>query len=136
MYFRVGQKGIYKNILIYFWTTLGLVILSTVAEMTSYTLFRAPAPAGFGLKELIILFLLKILFDFIFIIMFRLSRGSQLAENGPLYGFLWFLGFSVPAEVGFWLVFKYEVAIAYAGLLSGLVSFPIKGWIVKKIKLP
>jgi len=125
-----------KNILIYVWTTLGLVILSTVAEMTSYTLLRAPAPAGFGTKELVILFLLKVLFDFIFILMFRLSRGSKLAENGALYGFLWFLGFSFPNEVGFWLVFKYEAVTAYAGLLSGLVSFPIKGWIVKKIKLP
>ena len=125
-----------KNTMIYVWTILGLVILSTVAEMTSYPLFRAPAPAGFGTKEVVILFLLKILFDSDFILMFRLSRGSKLAENGPLYGLLWFLGFSVPSEVGFWLVFKYKVAIAYAGLLSGLVTFPLKGWIVKKIKLP
>ncbi|OGB99971.1 hypothetical protein A2V82_09720 [candidate division KSB1 bacterium RBG_16_48_16] len=125
-----------KNTMIYVWTILGLVILSTVAEMTSYPLFRAPAPAGFGTKEVVILFLLKILFDSDFILMFRLSRGSKLAENGPLYGLLWFLGFSVPSEVGFWLVFKYKVAIVYAGLLSGLVTFPLKGWIVKKIKLP
>jgi len=125
-----------KNVMIYIWTLIGLVILSTVAEMTVYPLFGAPAPAGFGMKELVILFLLKLLFDFIFILMFRLSRGSKLAENGPLYGFLWFLGFSVPNEVGFWLVLKYEIVIAYAGLLSGLVTFPIKGWIVKKIKLP
>jgi len=125
-----------KNTMIYVWTILGLVILSTVAEMTSYPLFRAPAPAGFGTKEVVILFLLKILFDSDFILMFRLSRGSKLAENGPLYGLLWFLGFSVPSEVGFWLVFKYKVGIVYAGLLFCLVTFPLKGWIVKKIKLP
>lgn len=125
-----------KNIMIYVWAILGLVILSTVAEMTSYPLFQAPAPTGLGTKELVLLFLLKILFDSDFLLMFRLSRGSKLAENGPLYGLLWFLGFSVPAEVGFWLVFKYEVVIAYAGLVSGLVTFPTKGWIVKKIRLP
>jgi hypothetical protein len=122
--------------MIYVWTLIGLVILSTVVEMMSYSLFGAPAPAGFSTKVLVILFLLKFLFDFIFILMFRLSRGSKLTENGLYYGFLWFLGFSVPNEVGFWLVFNYEVVIVYAGLLSGLVSFPIKGWILKKIKLP
>jgi hypothetical protein len=125
-----------KNSMIYVWTLLGLVLLSTAAEMTSYPLFGAPAPAGFGAKEVAALFLVKILFDFVFILMFRLARGSRLAENGPLYRFLWFLGFSVPSEIGYWLVFKYEVVIAYAGLASGLVSFPIKGWIVKKVKLP
>ncbi|MBN1796397.1 MAG: hypothetical protein JW804_06975 [Sedimentisphaerales bacterium] len=132
-----NYKKYVKNITIYVCTTLGLVILSTMAEMTSYNLvFQVPTPEGFGSKDLVFLFLIKILFDFIFILMFRLSAGSKLAENGPLYGLLWFLGFSVPQEVGFWLVFKYEVITAYAGLLSGLVSFPIKGWIVQKIKLP
>jgi hypothetical protein len=125
-----------KNIIIYVWTILGFVILSTVVEMTSYTLFQVPTPAGFGAKDLVLMFPTKILLAFIFIFMFRLSTGSKLAENGPLYGLLWFLGFSVPQEVGFWLVFKYEVVTAYAGLLSGLVTFPIWGWIVKKIKLP
>jgi hypothetical protein len=131
-----GVKNV-KNIMIYVWTILGFVILDTVIEMISYTLvFRVPTPAGFGFKELVVLFLIKILFDFIFILMFRLSAGSKLAANGPLYGLMWFLGFSVPQEIGFWLVFKYEVVTAYAGLLSGLVTFPTKGWIVKKIKLP
>jgi len=126
-----------KKFIVYVWTILGLVILDTVIEMTSYGLvFQVPTPAGLSFKELVPLFLLKILFDSIFVVMFRLSAGSKLAENGPLYGLLWFLGFSVPQEVGFWLVFKYEVATAYAGLLSGLVTFPIKGWIVKKVKLP
>jgi hypothetical protein len=126
-----------KNIMIYVWTILGFVILDTAIEMTSYALvFQVPTPAGFSSTELVLLFLIKILFDLIFVLMFRFSRGSKLAENGPLYGVLWFLGFSVPQEVGFWLVFKYEVVTAYAGLLSGLVTFPTKGWIVKRIKLP
>ena len=125
-----------KKYTIYVLTILGFVILSTVVEMMSYTLLRAPAPEGFGPIDLVLMFPTKILLAFIFIFMFRLSAGSKLSENGPLYGLLWFLGFSVPSEVGFWLVFKYEVVTFYAGLISGLVTFPIWGWIVKKIKLP
>lgn len=59
----------------------------------SYILFRVPAPAGFGTKDLVLLFPPKILLAFTFILMFRLAYGSKLAENGPLYGLLWFLGF-------------------------------------------
>ncbi|MGD0572688.1 MAG: hypothetical protein ABSB11_06670 [Sedimentisphaerales bacterium] len=125
-----------KNIIIYVWTILGFVILSTVVEMTSYTLLQVPVPAGFGPKDLVLMFPTRFLLAFIFIFMFRLSTGSKLAENGPLYGLLWFLGFSVPAEVGMWLVFKYGVITLYAGLLSGLLTFLSCGWIVKKIKLP
>ncbi|MGA2324533.1 MAG: hypothetical protein ABSG22_11890 [Sedimentisphaerales bacterium] len=125
-----------KNIIIYVLTTLGFAILSAVVEMTSYTLLQVPVPAGFGPKDLVLMFPSKILLAFIFIIMFRLSTGSKLAENGRLYGLLWFLGFSVPAEVGMWLVFKYGVVTFYAGLLSGLLTFLSWGWIVKKIKLP
>jgi len=125
-----------KNIIIYVLTTLGFAILSAVVEMTSYTLLQVPVPAGFGPKDLVLMFPSKILLAFIFIIMFRLSAGSKLAENGRLYGLLWFLGFSVPAEVGMWLVFKYGVITFHAGLLSGLLTFLSWGWIVKKIKLP
>ena len=125
-----------KNIIIYVWTILGFVILSTAVEITSYTLFQVPTPAGFAPKDLVLMFPSNILRVFIFIFMFRLSTGSKLAENGPLYGLLWFLGFSVPSEVGMWLVFKYGVTTFYAGLLSGLLSFLSCGWIVRKIKLP
>lgn len=126
----------YKEHAKYIWTIFGFVVLSTMIEMTSYTLLQVPTPAGFGYRDLALLFPTKILFAFIFIFMFRLSAGSKLAENGLVYGFLWFLGFSVPQEVGFWLVYKYEAVTAYAGLLSGLVTFPIWGWIVGKTKLP
>ncbi len=125
-----------KNIIIYVLTTLGFVILCTVVEIMSYTLFRVPTPAGFEPKDLVLLLPPKILLAFIFIFMFRLAAGSKLAENGPLYGLLWFLGFSVFSEVGMWVVFKYEVTTFYAGLLSGLLTFLSWGWIVKKIKLP
>ena len=125
-----------KNIIIYVWTILGFVILGTVVEMTSYALLKVPTPAGFGPKDLVLMFPSNILRVFIFIFMFRLSTGSKLAENGPLYGLLWFLGFSIPGEVGMWLVFKYEAITFYAGLLTGLLSFLSWGWIVKKIKLP
>jgi hypothetical protein len=121
---------------LYVLTTLGFVILCTVVEMMSYTLFRVPTPAGFGPKDLVLLFPPKILLAFIFIFMFRLAAGSKLAENGLLYGLLWFLGFSVFSEFGMWVVFKYEVTTFYAGLLSGLLTFLSWGWIVKKIKLP
>lgn len=125
-----------KNILIYVCTILGMILFAAVGEITSYSLFQVPTPTGFGPKDLLLLFPIKILFAFVFVVMFQLSRGSKLANNGLLYGFLWFLGFSVPQEVGFWLVFKYEAVTAYAGLSSGLVVFLIWGWLVKKIKLP
>ena len=125
-----------KKILIYVLTIMGFVILSTVIEMTSYTLLRVPTPPGFSTKDLALIFPTKILFAFVFVIVFRLSYGSKLSENGIFYGILWFLGFSIPQEVGFWAVYKYEIVSAYAGLLSGFVTFPIWGWLVKKIKLP
>jgi hypothetical protein len=115
---------------------MGLVVLSIIIEMTIYTLLKVPAPAGLSSRDLILLFPIKVLFDSIFVFMFRLSAGSKLAENGLLYGFLWFLGFSVPQEIGFWLVYKYAVITAYAGLLSGLLTFPLWGLVLKKIKLP
>lgn len=126
-----------KNVIVYIRTILVFVFLDIVVEMACYALvFHVPAPPGFGFTELILQFLIKILFDSVFVLMFRLAAGSRLARNGVLYGLLWFLAFSVPQEIGFWLVFKYEVVTAYAGLLSGLVTFPTKGWIVKRIKLP
>lgn len=125
-----------RKIMKYAGTILGFVILSAVVEVTCYTLFEVPAPAGFSTIDLVLMFPTKMLLAFIFIFMFRLSSGSKLAENGLLYGLLWFLGFSVPSEVGFWLVFKYGAVSFYAGTLAGLVTFPIWGWIVKKIKLP
>jgi hypothetical protein len=121
-----------KNIWKYVWMILVFIILATFCEILSYTIFKVTTPAGFGPIDLAFMIPHKILMAFIFILMFRLASGSKLAKSGLLYGFLWFLGSSIPGEVGFWLVFKYELVMLYAGLLSGLLTLITWGWMVKR----
>ncbi len=60
------------------------------------------------------------------------DRGSKLGQNGLLYGVLWFLGFSVVSEVGFWIVLKYSPVMMIAGITSGLCHI-ISGLIVERL---
>jgi hypothetical protein len=62
----------------------------------------------------------SILGGFIFVLMFLLAKGSKLGLSGLLYGFLWFLGFSIVSEVGFWIALKYSPIMMVAGIISGL----------------
>jgi hypothetical protein len=62
----------------------------------------------------------SILGGFIFVLIFFLAKGSKLGQSGLLYGFLWFLGFSVVSEVGFWIALKYSPIMMIAGITSGL----------------
>ena len=49
-----------------------------------------------------------------------------------LYGVLWFLGFSIVSEVGFWLALKYSPIMMIAGITSGL-GLLINGVIVGRL---
>ncbi len=82
--------------------------------------FGLVPPAGFRTLDLVFMIPTSILGGFIFVLMFFLAKGSRLGQSGLLYGFLWFLGFSVVSEVGFWIALKYNPIMMIAGITSGL----------------
>ncbi len=77
-------------------------------------------PAGFRTLDLVFMIPTSILGGFIFVLIFFLAKGSKLGQSGLLYGCLWFLGFSVVSEVGFWIALKYSPMMMIAGITSGL----------------
>ncbi len=89
-------------------------------------------PAGFGPVDLLIMTPTMILGAFVFVLIFSLAKGSRIGQNGLLYGFLWFLGFSVVSEVGFWIALKYSPVMMIAGITSGL-CYLINGVIIQKL---
>lgn len=96
------------------------IIVATVIEIIAYTIVKAPPPEGFGWRDLGLMIPTKILWAGVFIGMFKLAESSKLGSNPILYGFLWWMGASIPAEVGFWMVFKYPPSIMLGGILAGL----------------
>jgi hypothetical protein len=82
--------------------------------------FGLVPPTGFRSLDLVFMIPNSILGAFIFVLIFFLAKGSKLGRNGLLYGFLWFLGFSVVSEVGFWIALKYSPIMMIAGITSGL----------------
>ncbi len=82
--------------------------------------FGLVPPAGFRTLDLVLMIPTSILGGFIFVLIFFLAKGSKLGQSGLLYGFLWFLGFSVVSEVGFWIALKYSPIMMIAGITSGL----------------
>jgi hypothetical protein len=82
--------------------------------------FGLVPPTGFRPLDLLFMIPTSILGGFIFVLIFFLAKGSKLGHNGLLYGFLWFLGFSVVSEVGFWIALKYSPVMMIAGITSGL----------------
>ncbi|MHC4641147.1 MAG: hypothetical protein ACYS32_05835 [Planctomycetota bacterium] len=94
--------------------------------------FGLVPPAGFGWGDLFIMIPTTILGGFVFVLIFYLAKGSKIGRNGLLYGFLWFLGFSVVGEVGFWIVLKYSAVMMIAGVASGLCHL-INGVIVERL---
>jgi ABC-type multidrug transport system permease subunit len=82
--------------------------------------FGLVPPTGFRSLDLVFMIPTSILGGFIFVLIFFLAKGSKLGQNGLLYGFLWFLGFSVVSEVGFWIALKYSPIMMVAGVTSGL----------------
>ena len=89
-------------------------------------------PADFGWDDLLFMIPTTILGGFVFVLIFFLAKGSKIGQNGLLYGFLWFLGFSVVSEVGFWIAFKFSPIIMIAGITSGL-NHLINGLIVERL---
>jgi hypothetical protein len=94
--------------------------------------FGLVPPAGFGWADLFIMIPTTVLGGFVFVLIFFLARGSKIGQSGLLYGFLWFLGFSVVGEVGFWIVLKYSAIMMIAGVASGLCHL-INGMIVERL---
>ena len=82
--------------------------------------FGLVPPTGFRPLDLVFMIPTSFLGGFIFVLIFFLAKGSKLGQNGLLYGFLWFLGFSVVSEVGFWIALKYSPVMMIAGITSGL----------------
>jgi hypothetical protein len=77
-------------------------------------------PTGFRSLDLAFMIPTSILGAFIFVMMFFLAKGSKLGQNGFLYGVLWFFGYSIVSEVGFWIALKYSPVMMIAGITSGL----------------
>jgi hypothetical protein len=94
--------------------------------------FGLVPPADFGPGDLLIMIPTTVLGAFVFVLIFVLAKGSRLGRNGLLYGFLWFLGFSVVGEVGFWIVLKYSSVMMIAGVTSGLCHL-VNGIIVERL---
>ena len=82
--------------------------------------FGLAPPTGFQWLDLVFMIPTSILGGFIFVLIFFLAKGSKLGQNGLFYGVLWFLGFSVVGEVGFWIALKYSPIMMVAGITSGL----------------
>jgi hypothetical protein len=94
--------------------------------------FALVPPTDLGWVDLFIMIPTNILGGFVFVLIFFLAKGSKLGQNGLLYGVLWFLGFSVVSEVGFWIVLKYSPVMMIAGITSGLCHI-INGLIVERL---
>ena len=94
--------------------------------------FGLVPPTGLRTLDLVFMIPTSILGSFIFVLIFFLAKGSKLGQNGLLYGFLWFLGFSVVSEVGFWIALKYSPIMMIAGITSGLGHL-VNGIIVERL---
>ncbi len=94
--------------------------------------FALVPPTDLNWLDLFAMIPTTILGGFVFVLIFFLAKGSKIGQNGLLYGVLWFLGFSVVSEVGFWLAFKYSPIMMIAGITSGL-SLIINGVIVGRL---
>ncbi len=94
--------------------------------------FALVPPTDLNWLDLFAMIPTNILGGFIFVLIFFLAKGSKLGQNGLLYGVLWFFGFSVVGEVGFWLALKFSPIMMIAGITSGL-GLLISGVIVGRL---
>ena len=125
----MNMKGFITSVLI-------VSAIYFISPIITYGLFMRffglVPPSGFGWSDLFIMIPINILGGFVFVLIFYLARGSIIGQNGLLYGFLWFLGFSVVSEVGFWIALKYSAIMMVAGVASGLGHL-INGVIVERL---
>lgn len=116
----------------------GLIVSAvfTIFPIIVYGLFTRffglVPPADFGTADLFFMIPTNFLGGFVFVLIFFLAKGSKIGRSGLLYGFLWFLGFSVVGEVGFWIVLKFSPIMMIAGITSGLCHL-INGVVVEKL---
>ncbi|MHC4519866.1 MAG: hypothetical protein ACYTAS_14855 [Planctomycetota bacterium] len=89
-------------------------------------------PSEFTAEDLIISIPIAFLHGFAFVLLFFLCRGSTIARNGLLYGFLWWLGYGVVSEVGFWNALKFPTIMMVAGVTANLTLL-VNGIVVEKI---
>ena len=94
--------------------------------------FALVPPTDLNWLDLFAMIPTTLLGGLVFVLIFFLAKGSKIGQNGLLYGVLWFLGFSVVSEVGFWLVLKYSPIMMIAGITSGL-GLLINGVIVGRL---
>ena len=94
--------------------------------------FALVPPTDLDRLDLFAMIPTTILGGFVFVLIFFLAKGSKIGQNGLLYGVLWFLGFSVVSEVGFWIALKYSPIMMIAGITSGL-GLLINGIIVGRL---
>ena len=94
--------------------------------------FGLVPPTDLNWLDLFAMIPTTILGGFVFVLIFFLAKGSKIGQNGLLYGVLWFLGFSVVSEVGFWLALKFSPIMMIAGITSGL-GLLINGVIVGRL---
>ena len=94
--------------------------------------FALVPPTDLNWLDLFAMIPTTILGGFVFVLIFFLAKGSKIGQNGLLYGVLWFLGFSVVSEVGFWLALKFSPIMMIAGITSGL-GLLINGIIVGRL---
>ena len=111
-------------------------VISFVFPIIVYGLFMRffglVPPTDLNWLDLFAMIPTTILGGFVFVLIFFLAKGSKLGQNGFLYGVLWFLGFSIVSEVGFWLALKFSPIMMIAGITSGL-GLLINGIIVGRL---
>ncbi len=117
-------------------SVLIISVISFVFPIMVYGLFirffGLVPPTDLNWLDLFAMIPTNILGGFIFVLIFFLAKGSKLGQNGLLYGVLWFFGFSVVGEVGFWLALKFSPIMMIAGITSGL-GLLINGVIVGRL---
>ena len=117
-------------------SVLIISVISFVFPIIVYGLFMRffglVPPTDLNWLDLFAMIPTTILGGFVFVLIFFLAKGSKIGQNGLLYGVLWFLGFSVVSEVGFWLALKFSPIMMIAGITSGL-GLLINGVIVGRL---
>ena len=117
-------------------SVLIISVISFVFPIIVYGLFMRffglVPPTDLNWLDLFAMIPTTLLGGFVFVLIFFLAKGSKIGQNGLLYGVLWFLGFSIVSEVGFWLALKYSPIMMIAGITSGL-GLLINGVIVGRL---
>lgn len=124
---RIKQFFISVIVISIIWFVLPTVVYSLFIKFGGLV-----PPSEFTTKNLAILIPVAFLHGFAFVLLFFLCEGSKIARNGLLYGFLWWLGSGIVAEVGFWIVLDLPFIMMIAGVTANLTLL-LNGIIVEKL---